>query len=86
MHGKQVHHMKLTASGQVSVPADVRRRWTTTRVKITDLGDRLVIEPETENRFAKYRGIWAGLAVSSDDMRAQTRREEQEAEDRRVGS
>ena len=42
--GSKVHHMKVTASGQVSVPAEVRRRWDTTRVRIVDEGHRLVIE------------------------------------------
>lgn len=80
-HGETIHHMKLTASGQVSVPAEVRRRWTTTRVKITDLGDRLIVEPEPENRFSKYRGILARLPVTSDEMRALNRAEDRAAED-----
>jgi AbrB family looped-hinge helix DNA binding protein len=52
--------MKVTTAGQVSVPAEVRRRWATSRVKITDEGDRLIIEPEPENRFADLVGVLAG--------------------------
>lgn len=77
--------MRVTASGQVSVPAEVRRRWTTSRVKITDLGDRLVLEPEPENPFAKYLGILAGPGPTSDEMREQNRIEEREAEERKWG-
>lgn len=77
--------MKLTASGQVSLPADVRRRWTTTRLKLTDLGDRIVVEPEPDNPFSKYRGIFAGLAMTSDEMREENRSEERLIEARKVG-
>jgi len=78
--------MKLTSSGQVSVPADVRRRWTTTRLKVTDLGDRIVIEPEPDNPFSKYRGILARPGPTSDEMRDADRVAEAEAEKRKWGS
>lgn len=57
--GDPVHHMKVTIVGQVSLPAAVRRRWGTTRVKVTDLGDRLVVEPEPDNRFDLFVGVLA---------------------------
>lgn len=56
----KTHHMKVTTAGQVSIPAEVRRRWATTRVKVTDHGDHLVIEPEPENPFEGLLGILAG--------------------------
>ncbi len=80
--GSKIHHMKVTASGQVSVPAEVRRRWDTTRVKITDEGDRLVIEPEPENPFADLIGILPGLP-SWEEMKADEREAEEQRERRR---
>lgn len=77
--------MRVTSAGQVSVPAEVRRRWSTTRVKVTDLGDRLIIEPEPENPFSQLAGVFAGSGPSADEMLAEARAEEQAAEDRKFG-
>jgi len=80
----KVHHMKVTTAGQVSVPAEVRRRWGTSRVKITDEGDRLIVEPEPENPFRDLIGILAGEAVPSwEEMKAEERELEEERERRR---
>jgi AbrB family looped-hinge helix DNA binding protein len=73
IHDAKVHHMKVTASGQVSVPAEVRRRWGTTRVRITDEGGRLIIEPEPENPFEGLLGILAGPGPTYDEMEAEER-------------
>lgn len=80
-HG-EIHHMKITDSGQVSVPAAVRRRWSTHHVRITDAGDHLVVEPETENPFDAVRGILRGLTVTGDEMRRRARAEESAIESR----
>lgn len=72
--------MRITAGGQVSVPAAVRRRWGTRRVKIIDAGDHLVVEPEPDNRFAALRGRLSGLPLSSDEMRDRDREDEERAE------
>ena len=68
MEGARIHHMKVTSAGQVSVPADVRRRWGATRVRITDEGDRLIVEPESDNPFDDVIGLLADGTMSSDDM------------------
>lgn len=86
LHGDNVHHMRVTASGQVSVPAPIRRRWATTRVRIVDRGDHLVVEPEPENPFAGLQGALAGPGPSSDELRRELRKEEAHAEDRRLES
>lgn len=79
-----VHHMKVTASGQVSVPAAVRRRWGTSRVRITDEGDRLIIEPAPENPFADLIGILAGeISMTTDEMEAEERAAEAERDRRK---
>lgn len=83
----KVHHMKLTTAGQVSVPAEVRRRWGTTRLKVTDEGDRLVIEPEPENPFEGLLGILAGSyppgAPNYEEMKAEEREAELERDRRK---
>lgn len=81
----QIHHMKLTDGGQISVPAAVRRRWGTQRVKITDAGDHLVVEPEPTNRFAALRGRIGPLDVDGDTLLRRMRDDEQHAEDRKLG-
>ena len=78
-HG-EVHHMKLTDSGQVSVPASIRRRWATRSVRITDAGDHLIVEPESENPFEAVRGVLGDLAVTGDEMRRLSREDEITAE------
>lgn len=80
----KIHHMKVTTAGQVSVPAEVRRRWATTRVRITDEGDRLIIEPEPENPFFDLIGILAGkVTMTWEEMKAEEREAELERERRK---
>jgi bifunctional DNA-binding transcriptional regulator/antitoxin component of YhaV-PrlF toxin-antitoxin module len=48
LYGDHMEHTtiaKVTASGQVSLPASVRRRWKTAKVAIADEGDRVVVRP-----------------------------------------
>ena len=71
----KVHHMRVTTAGQISLPAEVRRRWSTSRVKITDEGGRLIVEPASENPFDAAIGLLAGGHLSSDDLLAERQRE-----------
>lgn len=77
--------MRLTSSGQISVPAEVRRRWATSQVRIVDHGSHLVVEPEADQRFTKYVGRFAGTGLSGDELRDEDRRDEAAAEARRAG-
>ena len=43
---------KITASGQVSLPAPVRRRWKASQVVIADEGDRVVLRPLPDDPIA----------------------------------
>lgn len=79
----RVHHMRVTSAGQISLPAEVRRRWGASRVKITDEGGRLVIEPASDNPFEDLIGILAGGTLSSDDMVAEEREAERERDRRK---
>jgi AbrB family looped-hinge helix DNA binding protein len=78
--------LRISKGGQVSIPAEVRRRWDTHTVIAEDEGDRLVLRPVPDDPIAAARGIFAGLGVSSDEARRLARREEQEIEDRKYGA
>jgi bifunctional DNA-binding transcriptional regulator/antitoxin component of YhaV-PrlF toxin-antitoxin module len=39
------HIMTVSTNGQVSIPAGARARWSTCRVTVVDLGDRIVMRP-----------------------------------------
>jgi hypothetical protein len=67
---------KITAGGQLSIPAAVRRRWGTSRVAIEDLGDRLVVKPLPDDPVGAARGKLAGRIGSTDRLRSAARRDE----------
>ncbi len=73
---------KITRGGQISLPADVRHRWRTKRVRVEDLGDRLVITPIPDDPITAARGALEGR-ISSVGLRAQARDDETAAETRR---
>ena len=74
---------KVTASGQLSLPAPVRRRWATSRVAIADEGDRVVVRPVPDDPIKAACGSLAGRGGRTEQVRARTRREETAAERRR---
>ena len=74
---------KITAGGQVSLPAAVRNRWRTSSVVVEDLGDLVVIRPLPDDPIAAARGALKGKVGSSASLRAKARRDEGAAEARR---
>jgi bifunctional DNA-binding transcriptional regulator/antitoxin component of YhaV-PrlF toxin-antitoxin module len=74
---------KVTKNGQVSLPAELRRRWDAKSVLFIDKGDHAVIVPMPEDPIRSLRGKYAGPGPTTDEMRAAFRREETEAEQRR---
>ena len=70
---------KLTTGGQVSIPAQVRKRWGTSRVAIDDQGDRLVVTPVPDDPIAAARGAFRGRLGSSDELRRIARRDDNAA-------
>jgi AbrB family looped-hinge helix DNA binding protein len=78
---------KITVAGQVSIPADVRRRWKTNRVLIEDNGDHLIVRPSpTDPVEAAYgalkgkgrrnlSGAEAVRLADEDEQRAEARKE-----------
>jgi bifunctional DNA-binding transcriptional regulator/antitoxin component of YhaV-PrlF toxin-antitoxin module len=79
--------MKLSRNGQVSLPADVRRRWGTDRVLVLDLGDYVVMRPVSADRTENVRAVRGRFrmpeAPSTEELRRQAREEEAEIEDRK---
>jgi bifunctional DNA-binding transcriptional regulator/antitoxin component of YhaV-PrlF toxin-antitoxin module len=75
----------ITSGGQISVPADIRRRWGTSRVLLDDRGDALVVRPLPADPIGAVRGVFRGAGITTDDAFAQLREEEIEAEERRSG-
>ncbi len=79
---KAVRH-KITKGGQVSVPAEVRRRWGTNAVSVEDHGDRLVVKPLPEDPIAAARGALSKRVPSTTQLRVAARRDEALGERRR---
>lgn len=78
-------HAKISRGGQVSVPANIRNRWSTSRVVLEDLGDSLVIRPAADDPVGALRGAFADPSKpSSDELRRRARAEEGAAAARRA--
>jgi bifunctional DNA-binding transcriptional regulator/antitoxin component of YhaV-PrlF toxin-antitoxin module len=76
---------RISKGGQVSVPAEIRHRWNTSRVVLEDLGDRLVIRPTADDPIAALRGAFADPGKpSSDELRRRARSDETASEARRA--
>ena len=75
---------KITSSGQVSIPAGVRRRWQTSRVDVEDHGDYVVVRPVPEDPVAAVRGIFKSrMKLTTDELRRRVREEERLAMERK---
>ncbi len=74
---------KITAGGQISLPAAVRKRWAATTVQVEDLGDRVVVRPLPDDPIAAARGALKGRLPSTAKLRARARKDEAAARARR---
>jgi len=80
-----MRYARISKGGQVSVPAEIRHRWKSSRVTLEDLGDRLVIRPAAADPIAAFRGAFADASgPSSDELRRRAREDEAAAEARRA--
>lgn len=76
--------LKVTRGGQISVPAEIRRRWATSTLALEDQGDRIVLFPAADDPVAAARGALRELAhTSSEDLREAARAAEAGAVERR---
>jgi len=75
---------KITTSGQVSIPAAVRRRWRTSRVQVEDHGDYVVVRPLPADPVAAVRGIFKDrITTTTDELRHKAREDERRADERK---
>jgi bifunctional DNA-binding transcriptional regulator/antitoxin component of YhaV-PrlF toxin-antitoxin module len=75
---------RVTAGGQISLPASVRRRWGTARVAIVDEGDRVVVTPVPDDPIAAVRGSLSGRVGPAEALRGAARRDEDASTRRRA--
>ena len=66
-----VRDATISKGGQLSIPAEVRRRWGTDRVRLVDLGDRVVVRPVPLDAIGAAKGaLPLPAGVTSDALRA----------------
>ena len=75
-----VTELKVTANGQISIPAAVRRRWKTDRVVAIDTPHGLVIRPYDPHPARSIAGKYARRGPTIDEARRQEREDEAERE------
>ncbi|HEU4489434.1 MAG TPA: AbrB/MazE/SpoVT family DNA-binding domain-containing protein [Jiangellales bacterium] len=68
--------MKVSANGQVSIPAEARSRWRADRVVVVDLGDRVVVRPLPADPVGALEGRYRGKGPSTRRARRQARAED----------
>ena len=68
--------MKVSANGQVSIPAEARSRWHADRVVVVDLGDRVVMRPLPADPVADLEGAYRGKGPSTRRARQRARAED----------
>lgn len=78
--------LKISAGGQVSVPATVRHRWNTRVVVADDRGDHLILRPAPEDPIEAAMGAFKNYpGPTADEMRREAREEEAEIYERKFG-
>ena len=85
-HMVNVISVKVTASGQMSLPAHLRRRWQVDEVLVVDKGDYALIRPAPQDAVSELRGSLPQSGFSTDDARAQERELEARLEEERWSS
>jgi bifunctional DNA-binding transcriptional regulator/antitoxin component of YhaV-PrlF toxin-antitoxin module len=75
--------MKLSRNGQVSLPAEARRRWGADRMLVVDLGDYIVMRPLPADPIGALFGKYSG-GPPADEARRQARADDDAAEARRL--
>ena len=68
--------MKVSANGQMSIPAEARARWRVDQVVVVDLGDRVVVRPLPQAPIDELRGKYRKRGPSTDRARRQARTED----------
>lgn len=69
--------VRISKGGQISVPADVRRRWQASEVAVEDLGDHLVLRPVPDDPIAAALGSMKSPDGLTGDELARRQRDEE---------
>jgi hypothetical protein len=78
------HTIPISKGGQISLPAPVRRRWGTSRVRALDHGDHLEIRPVPDDPLDAVFGVFRDLdAPPTAVLMAKARADDIAAEERR---
>ena len=85
-HMVDVVSVKVTASGQISLPAHLRRRWQADEVLVIDKGDYALVRPVPTDVVAELRGSLAPTVTTADEVREQERALEAQLEQERWSS
>lgn len=76
------YSLKVSSNGQVSIPAEVRRRWKAQRVLVIDRGDQVIVRPIPDDPIGSVIGKYAHRLPPAEQVRRAAREEETLAEDR----
>src|SRR5712691_361665 len=76
---------KITPAGQVSLPAEIRRRWATDKVRLEDHGDHVVVRPVPADPIEAAWGALKGKGkdISADEMIRMADEDERRAQRRK---
>lgn len=69
----QTARVKITRTGQVSLPAELRHRWGVGSVLVIDRGDYAIVRPIPADPASAMRGAHAGPGPSTEEARADER-------------
>lgn len=72
---------RVTANGQVSLPAALRHRWLSGSVLVLDKGDYAIVRPVPDDPVAAVRGRHAGPGPTVEEVRAADRAEHADRDD-----
>ena len=77
--------MRISRGGQISIPAAIRHRWSTSTVELEDQGDRIILRPAADDPIAAAEGALAEEFGDLDlaRLRRQAREDERVAAARR---
>lgn len=75
----------LTRGGQVSIPAEYRRGWTSHRVMVRETRDGLLLRPVPDDPLGAAIGSLGDIGMASEELMRQHREEEAAIEERKYG-
>lgn len=75
---------RISKGGQVTIPAEIRRRWGTAAVLVEDAGDALLLRPLPADPIGAALGSLAGKGPPAEQVRARRRREETSVDRRKT--